>query len=191
MCIIGRASGYRPDYVRLAFNYCRLGATRDRLPALFGVSAATIERWLAAVPEFAKEVWRGSRLADAEVAGNLHRLATGYDRQVERVMMWRGEARVVTYTKHYPPNPRACIRRWLIARQPSSKPGIEPRWSRAGAALRELAASRRSRPRSSLTFTATGSINDQPSVRILSVSPKGCGPPRGVCRKCRKCRNSK
>lgn len=36
MCIIGHASGYQPDYARLAHNCCRLGASHDRLPEFFG-----------------------------------------------------------------------------------------------------------------------------------------------------------
>jgi hypothetical protein len=44
----------------------------------------------------------------------------------------------------------ACIPHWATDRRPSSKPGIEPLWGRTGAALRDLTASRRARPRSPL-----------------------------------------
>ena len=57
MCIIGHVSGYRPDY--------------PRLPELFEVPAATVDKLLATVPEFAEARGRaGGCATSAESAGS-------------------------------------------------------------------------------------------------------------------------
>jgi hypothetical protein len=71
----------------------------------------------------------------------------------------------------------ACIRRWAIARRPSSRPGIERVGSWAWATLRERRAWRRPRLIADLTSNFRVLINDHyPSVRSFAVSHKGCGP---------------
>src|SRR5258708_40371492 len=89
MCIIGHSTGYRPVYARLAYNSCRLGATPEQLPELLDVPAATIDRWIATIPEFEEEIRQGSRMADATVAGSLYRLAIGAHHKVARHEMPR------------------------------------------------------------------------------------------------------
>ena len=56
MCIIGRSTGYRPDYGKLARNYYELGATSAQLAKLFEVSPAIIDSWIATVPQVAQTV---------------------------------------------------------------------------------------------------------------------------------------
>ena len=42
---------------------------------------------------------------------------TGYNHQAEKVFLYRGEPRTVTYTAHVPPETRACMF-WLRNRRP-------------------------------------------------------------------------
>ena len=107
-----------PDWRHLAKSFCRLGATEEQLAALFSVSPQTIAGWMAEIPEFADAVRRGRTFADADVAHNLHRLAVGYSHTVERVFKGGRDGPVtVSYLKHYPPHPKACMD-WLVNRCP-------------------------------------------------------------------------
>src|SRR5205814_5236212 len=101
----------------LAQSFCRLGATEEQLAELFSVSPQTITGWMAEIPEFAAAVRRGRTFADADVAHNLHRLAVGYSHTVERFMRGRDGPVKVSYLKHYPPHPKACMD-WLVNRRP-------------------------------------------------------------------------
>src|SRR5258708_21990591 len=101
MCIMGRPTSYRSEYARLARNYCRLGATKAQLAEFFAVAPRTIGNWMAGKPEFEEAVLAGRRHADAQVANSLHRLAIGYEHEVERVMRCGRGFKTVTYIKRY------------------------------------------------------------------------------------------
>ena len=117
MNTIGRPSFYRPEYARLARNYCRLGATNAELAEFFEVAPRTIGNWMVTKPEFEKAVTAGRRHADAQVANSLHRLAVGYEHEVERVIRCGRGYRTVTYTKRYKPD-RKAAEFWLCNRRP-------------------------------------------------------------------------
>lgn len=117
MTTIGRPSSYRPEYCKLAHNYCLLGATKAQLAQFFEVTSRTIDNWLATIPEFRDEVQRGRNIADAKVADSLYRRAVGYEHEVEGVFGRPGQMRVVRYKKCHPPQTEACIH-WLRNRRP-------------------------------------------------------------------------
>jgi hypothetical protein len=62
-------SSYQAEYAEQARKLCLLlGADDQELADFFGVPPATLQEWLAAVPDFATAVRAGRTLADADVA---------------------------------------------------------------------------------------------------------------------------
>ena len=126
----GQPTSYRPDYPRLARNYCLLGATNQELATFFEVSPRTIDNWIAAHPEFATCVRDGRIRADAEVASRLYERAIGYVQVIERREVCRGVEKVIKSKIHFPPDTNACMF-WLCNRQPQKwrlrvdAPGID------------------------------------------------------------------
>ena len=82
----GPASGFKPEYCKLARKFCILGATNEQLAEFFDVALSTIGDWLVQFPEFKQAVNQGRAVADADVAESLYGRATGYDRKVEKIV---------------------------------------------------------------------------------------------------------
>ena len=116
MTAIGRPTLYDPAICEQAHNYCLLGATNDELAEFLGVSARTIDRWIADHADFGDAVRRGRVVADFRVARGLYDRAVGYDRTIERFVMVGGELKPITSTVHYPASVQACIF-WLRNRR--------------------------------------------------------------------------
>src|SRR5258706_526536 len=112
----GPASGYKPEYGRLARRFCMLGATNDDLAGLFEVHRNTIGKWLSEVPEFKEAVRDGKMIADADVAEKLYERATGYSHPDVKFMRGPDGLVEMPYTKHYPPETAAAIF-WLRNRR--------------------------------------------------------------------------
>jgi hypothetical protein len=111
-------SSYQAEYAELARKLCLLmGADDQELAGFFDVPLATLQEWLASVPEFAAAVLAGRTLADADVADRLWRRAIGYSHPAVRIFSHQGNALEVAYTEHYPPDTAACLF-WLKSRQP-------------------------------------------------------------------------
>jgi hypothetical protein len=111
-------SSYRVEYAEQARKLCLLlGADDQELAGFFDVPPATLQEWLASVPEFATAVMAGRELADADVADRLWRRAIGYSHAAVRIFSHQGKALEVAYTEHYPPDTAACLF-WLKSRQP-------------------------------------------------------------------------
>jgi hypothetical protein len=107
-------ASYRAEYAEQGRKLCLLlGATDQELARFFNVSTATLDEWLARVPDFATAIRAGKDLADADVADRLHRRAVGYSHEAVRVFSDRN----VSYVENYPPDTAACIF-WLKSRQP-------------------------------------------------------------------------
>jgi hypothetical protein len=114
----GPRSAYRAAYAEQARKLCLLlGADDQELARFFEVPPATLQDWLASVPEFAAAVSAGRTLADADVADRLWRRAIGYSHAAVRIFSHQGKALEVAYTEHYPPDTAACLF-WLKSRQP-------------------------------------------------------------------------
>jgi hypothetical protein len=56
-------------------------------------------------------------VADATAVESLFTRVTGYNHEVEKVFLYRGEPGTATYTAHVPPETRACMF-WLRNRRP-------------------------------------------------------------------------
>lgn len=97
MCIIGHPiTRYRPEYCKLAQNYCELGATDAKLAEFFEVTPVSIGLWIADIPDFADAVRLGRVLADGQVAESRYQRAIGWRQTVERVLRCRGKPVTVT-----------------------------------------------------------------------------------------------
>ena len=111
-------SSYQAEYTEQARKLCLLmGADDQELAGFFDVPPATLQEWLASVPDFAAAVLAGRALADADVADRLWRRAIGYSHPAVRIFSHQGYALEVAYTEHYPPDTAACLF-WLKSRQP-------------------------------------------------------------------------
>ena len=115
----GPASGFKPEYCKLARKFCILGATNEQLAEFFEVALSTIGAWLVQFPEFKQAVYQGRAVADADVAESLYGRATGYDRKVEKIVATAEGPEVMSYTRHYEADTAACIF-WLRNRQARS-----------------------------------------------------------------------
>jgi hypothetical protein len=113
----GQPTLYKPEYIKLAHNYCLLGAANETLGDFFGVTRRTIQNWIATHPDFANAVYRGRGVADGVIVRALFDRAKGFSRKVTRTTIYKGEERTVTNTVFYPPDTQACML-WLRNRQP-------------------------------------------------------------------------
>ena len=113
----GRPSVYKPEYAEAARSLCAMGAINETLAARFEVSRSTIDRWIAAIPEFREAVLQGREAADGAVVSALFARATGMQRKMTRVFCHNGQPITVDYMVELPPDVRACMF-WLRNRQP-------------------------------------------------------------------------
>lgn len=125
----GRPSVYDPDvHPTWAEALCIVeGLTTPQLAERFGVSTATVNRWIATHPEFRDALKMGKDAADAKVKKSLYELANGYrftaKKTVREVTAAKGsKAEVVkvveTTTETFiPPHATAGIF-WLKNRDP-------------------------------------------------------------------------
>ncbi len=103
----------------MAYKFCLLGASDEKLAALFEVSVATISNWKNDHPEFLEALKRGKEVADAEVAHSLYQRALGYTHPEDDIRVVNGEIVITPTVKHYPPDTGAATL-WLKNRQAST-----------------------------------------------------------------------
>lgn len=115
---VGRPTKYKEEYNDLAYNYCLLGATDEKLAEFFDVDVSTINNWKTAHPEFFVSIKKGKQDADAMVAKSLFHRATGYHQPAVKIFNDQGEPLIVPYTERFPPDTTAAIF-WLKNRQPA------------------------------------------------------------------------
>ena len=115
---VGRPSKYKEEYSELAYKFCLLGATDEKLADFFDVCVATINTWKKEHPEFLVSIKRGKQIADAEVASSLYHRALGYSHKETKLVSYEGKVTDERdIDKHYAPGPTAAIF-WLKNRQP-------------------------------------------------------------------------
>ena len=106
----GRPSSYRPEFVKIAFHLCSLGATDADLAKAFGVSVVTIDSWKIKYPEFLGSLKVSKEEADNGVERSLYARATGYTYDAVKIFHTKdGKVIKVPYTEHVPPDVTACI----------------------------------------------------------------------------------
>ena len=112
----GQPTKYKPEYDKLAYNYCLLGATDKDLANYFDVTETTVNNWKIDHPAFFESIKDGRENADMQVAKSLNKRARGYTQKVTKVMQYQGEPIVVDVEEHVPPDTTAAIF-WLKNRQ--------------------------------------------------------------------------
>lgn len=113
----GSPEKFKPEYCRIAYQMCLLGATDIQLADALGVCETTIGTWKKRLEEFADALKRGKFIADAKVAEALYHRAIGYQHPDEEIKVVDGQVVRVPTTKHYPPDTGAAMA-WLKNRQP-------------------------------------------------------------------------
>lgn len=103
---------YNPKYVKQAYKLCLMGARDQDLAEFFEVHRDTIFHWVSLYPEFAEARKKGKLQADAEVAYQLFKRATGTSVRKEKVL---SSGAVVAYREELPPDVRA-MEFWLKCR---------------------------------------------------------------------------
>jgi hypothetical protein len=115
----GRPTKFRPEFVPIAAEMCRLGATDMDLATAFGVTTATIWHWKSAHAAFLSATSVGKEAADERIEASLYHRAHGYSYNTEKVFLGPGgqviRAQVV---EHVPPCPTS-MRLWLTNRRPA------------------------------------------------------------------------
>lgn len=114
----GRPSKYKPEYNDLAYKFCLLHATDEKLAEFFEVDEATINRWKVDYPEFCKSIKEGKEIADMEVAKSLVHRAKGYSHKEDKIFLHEGQPVIVPTVKHYAPDTLAAMY-WLNNRNPN------------------------------------------------------------------------
>ena len=116
---VGRPSSYKPEYAKMAFYLCKLGATDADLAEAFGVSVVTIDNWkIKFRDEFLGSLKAGKEEADSLVVRSLYARATGYSYDAVKIFHTKdGKIVKVPYTEHVPPDVTACFF-WLKNRRP-------------------------------------------------------------------------
>lgn len=107
--IVGGGSSYRAGFASAAAKLAMLGTSEAEIAALFEVSTDILSEWKATYPSMGKAITDGGLLADARVAEQLHRCATGYTYETEEITVIDGQIRRVPVTVHVQPDPQAAI----------------------------------------------------------------------------------
>ena len=113
----GRPTDYKPEYDKLAYNYCLLGAIDKDLANYFEVAESTINLWKLEHPSFSESLKDGRERADFAVTQSLHKRAMGYTHKVQKAMQYQGEPIIVEIEEEVPPDTTAQIF-WQKNRQP-------------------------------------------------------------------------
>lgn len=113
----GQPTSYKKEYNDLAFKYCLMGATDERLAEFFDVCIATITNWKKSHPEFLASIKRGKHEADSEVVNSLFGRARGYEYTEVRDEVSEQGVKKITTKKQMAADTTAMIF-WLKNRQP-------------------------------------------------------------------------
>lgn len=115
---VGRPTKYKEEYNELAYKFCLLGATDERLAEFFNVDVSTINNWKIDFPDFFESIKKGKEVADAQVAQSLFKKATGYEHDAVKIFNDQGSPMIVDYVEKFAPDTTAAIF-WLKNRQPA------------------------------------------------------------------------
>jgi hypothetical protein len=97
--------------VDLAYKFCLMGATNEKLAEFFDVATATVSNWMNEHADFLDAVKRGRVQADGEIAHALYHRAKGYSHKAVKIFadVKTGDEKIVEYTEHYPPDTAAAF----------------------------------------------------------------------------------
>jgi hypothetical protein len=108
----GRKTVYMPKLAAVARKCCERGLTDLEIADVLDVSPATLYRWKAQYPKFARVFKLGRKLADDRVERSLYSRAIGYDYIAEKAAMTRHGQKTMRYRQHIPPDTAAAV--WYL-----------------------------------------------------------------------------
>ena len=111
---------FKARLIGTARQLCEMfGATHEELAGFFTVDMKTLDKWIRDHPEFEREIWRGSLMADGTIAERLYRRCVGYTRRIRKAFFPEGATEPIyaEVDEHLPPDVEAC-KFWLCNRQP-------------------------------------------------------------------------
>lgn len=113
----GRPTTYKPEYAKLAQDYCERGLTDWEISRIIGCEVKAISEWRAKHSEFADALKSGKTVADERVERSLYSRAVGYHFDAVKIFNDKDTGIVYApYVEHVPPDTTACIF-WLKNRR--------------------------------------------------------------------------
>ena len=110
---------YKPEYDKLAENYCKLGAKDSDLAGFFDVTEKTINNWKCDFESFFHSIKSGKDFYDSiSVEDSLLKRALGYEITEEKQEDGTNGSKTTTTKKHVAGDTTAMIF-WLKNRNPS------------------------------------------------------------------------
>lgn len=100
---------FRPGFVVAAGDLAKLGVGKAEMAEAFGVPLETLIAWEGAHPKFRDALLSGGMLADARVAEQLYRCATGFSYQTEEVVTIGDQVKAVSVVITVPPDPASAM----------------------------------------------------------------------------------
>ena len=117
----GRKSGFRSEFIRIAFIAAKYGAIEEEIARDLGVSPRTFANWKNSFPEFLQALKTAKEASDDRVERSLYHRANGYSHPAVKFMTVSDERGThieeLHYTEYYPPDTTAAIF-WLKNRRP-------------------------------------------------------------------------
>jgi hypothetical protein len=113
---LGRPTKYKPEYAQQAFKLALLGLSDERMADVFSISVDTLYEWKKVYPAFSEAILKGGDPADAIVADSLYKLANGFEKVTETVLVVDGAIVHEPVVKYFPPSV-AAANKWLANRQ--------------------------------------------------------------------------
>lgn len=99
---------FAAPYYKLAEDFSYLGATNEEIAARLKVSITTFEAWIVAKPRLRRALDMGREMGLSRVAKSMHRLATGYKHNEDKLLVVNGKVERHKMVKHYPPSVNAA-----------------------------------------------------------------------------------
>lgn len=113
---MGRPSSYRPEFVTVAAQMAKMGATDLDYSLAFDVQIGTVRHWRVIHQDFRDATMLNKEATDDNIERSLYERAHGYSFEMEEIFCNDGDVTRVTVVKHVPPDPTAMIW-WLKNRR--------------------------------------------------------------------------
>jgi len=114
----GRPTKYKVRFANEAKKLGELGITDYELSEFFEVAVSTIYLWKLKHPKFSEALKVGKDSFDDRIERSLASRAIGYQCPDVHFSSHEGEVTATDFTRHYPPDAKACII-WLANRRQS------------------------------------------------------------------------
>ena len=115
---IGRPTSYQESFDLLVKRLSMLGLTDAQVAEVIGVTPQVLLDWDKRHPSFRQARTSGKLLVDVEVAESLHKRATGFTFDSEKIFLGPGGAVIRAETKEYVIPDTKAAEVWLYNRRP-------------------------------------------------------------------------